>query len=136
MMILCTHHSGGVGKTTLAVHIAGCLYLKRKDQILLMDCDSQADAWRFCTGRDPESEKELYEANSCLAVQWNPGRARIKRAELEDYDHIVLDIDSPLENTVQTITQNHPDLILAPINYSQQHKALYHQKSQQIVRWQ
>ncbi len=36
----------------------------------------------------------------------------------------VIDIDSPLSNSVQTIVQDDPDLILVPINTSQQSKAL------------
>ncbi|WP_254434559.1 ParA family protein [Aphanizomenon sp. UHCC 0183] len=40
------------------------------------------------------------------------------------YDHIVLDINSPLKNTVQTIVGNDPDLILVPVNKSQKIKAL------------
>ena len=49
-VILCTHNSGGVGKTTLAVHLAGVL--SKKGDVLLIDCDDQADSWKFYVGAE------------------------------------------------------------------------------------
>ncbi|MCI0459086.1 MAG: AAA family ATPase [Gemmataceae bacterium] len=117
MLILCTHHKGGVGKTELALHAAGalCAQLAR---VLLVDCDSQASAWEFHVGKSPDVENEPRAVDDRLSVIWNPGRRRIKSlADLEEtYDHFVIDIDSPLENSVQTIVQNDPDLVLIPVN--------------------
>ena len=40
IIVLCTHNDGGVGKTTLALHVAGSLQTKLS-RILLIDCDDQ-----------------------------------------------------------------------------------------------
>ena len=123
MIILCTHNDGGVGKTTLAVHIAGVL-LNRQDSTLLVDCDDQADFWQFYIDRNPEKSKD-WEWLENSTVMYNGRREAIpKELPKGQYDHIVLDINSPLKNTVQTIVGNDPDLILVPVNKSQRIKAL------------
>ncbi|MFN4842064.1 MAG: ParA family protein [Dolichospermum sp.] len=123
MIILCTHNDGGVGKTTLAVHIAGVL-LNRQDSTLLIDCDDQADFWQFYIDRNPEKSKD-WERLENSTVMYNGRREAIpKELPKGQYDHIVLDIDSPLKNIVQTIVGNDPDLILVPVNKSQEIKAL------------
>ncbi|MGL4501784.1 MAG: AAA family ATPase [Planktothrix sp.] len=124
MIILCTHNDGGVGKTTLAVHIAGVL-LNRGDSVLLVDCDDQADLWQFFTkGQIPTKLQDSYEIENSKVI-WNKDKKSIKKEANPIYfDHVVLDIDSPLQNTVQVILGNEPDLILVPINISQNIKAL------------
>lgn len=125
MIVLCTHHKGGVGKTELAVHVAGVLRTQGGvGRTLLIDCDSQASAWEFSFGEGPTAENAPRQVDDRLSVVWNPRRVRIKSlAEVrETYDHFVIDIDSPLENAVQTIVQNDPDLVLIPVNL--QHEAL------------
>ena len=48
---------------------------------------------------------------------WNPDRTRITRlVEPSESEHIVLDINSPNEDTVKVIVENEPDIILLPIN--------------------
>lgn len=124
MIILCTHNNGGVGKTTLAVHVAGILMM-RQQRTFLVDCDDQADFWRFHTGHFPTKPKdqEIYQPNN--TVIWNKSRDPIESLiKKSQYDHVVLDINSPLQNTVQTIVGSDPDLILVPINISQEEKAL------------
>jgi len=112
-----------VGKTTLAVHIAGVL-LNRQDSTLLIDCDDQADFWQFYIDRNPEKSKD-WERLENSTVMYNGRREAIpKELPKGQYDHIVLDIDSPLKNIVQTIVGNDPDLILVPVNKSQEIKAL------------
>lgn len=124
MIILCTHNDGGVGKTTLAVHIAGVL-LNRGDSVLLVDCDDQADLWQFFTkGQIPTKLQDSYKVENSKVI-WNKDKKSIKKEANPIYfDHVVLDIDSPLQNTVQVILGNEPDLILVPINASQKNKAL------------
>ncbi|MCE2721073.1 MAG: ParA family protein [Anabaena sp. 49628_E55] len=112
-----------MGKTTLAVHIAGVL-LNRQDSTLLIDCDDQADFWQFYIDRNPEKSKD-WERLENSTVMYNGRREAIpKELPKGQYDHIVLDIDSPLKNIVQTIVGNDPDLILVPVNKSQEIKAL------------
>lgn len=123
MIILCTHNDGGVGKTTLAVHAAGVL-ISPLYRTLLIDCDDQADFWQFYTGREPSKAQDL-ETEANRTVISNKERKSIKSlAKPQQYDHVILDIDSPLKNTVQVIVGNAPNLILVPINESQKTKAL------------
>jgi chromosome partitioning protein len=126
MIILSTHHKGGVGKTTLAVHAAGAL-VSQPGRVLVVDCDSQADAFRFFARRGPERESDLAPISGRLSVLWNPGRRPLRHvADAAEYDHVLLDIDSPLENTVQTVVQNDPDLVYVPISLPHQALGLLH----------
>lgn len=123
MIILCTHNDGGVGKTTLAVHIAGVL-ISQYSKTLLIDCDDQADFWQFYTGREPGKLDKL-DIDNNRTILHNPERKSIKSlAKPQQYDHVVLDIDTPLRNTVQVIVGDDPNLILVPVNKSQKTKAL------------
>lgn len=129
MIVLCTHPKGGVGRTTLAIHAAGAL-ASLLGQTLVMDCDAQADSWRFYTGTNPQAENKLSRINLRLSILWNPERRQIRRAVLAKYakvyKHTVIDIDNLLQNTVQTILQKEPDIVLVPVNKSQQDLALVH----------
>ncbi|MDC0839710.1 MAG: ParA family protein [Limnospira sp. PMC 1291.21] len=125
MIILCTHNKGGVGKTTLAVHVAGVL-LNRGDSVLLVDCDDQADLWQFFA-RD-ESSPNQYDSYSLVdsgssTVIYNEERKSVKK-QAQSYSHIVLDIKSPKSDTVRAIVGNDPDLILIPVNTSQRERAI------------
>lgn len=124
MRILCTHNSGGVGKTTLAVHAAGVL-ASQSDRTLLIDCDDQADSWSFYAGRMPDYSHELFKFGDYLSILENKKREKITNiVDMEEYDHIVIDIDSEFINTIQTIIKSSPELILIPVNKSGRHKAL------------
>ncbi len=124
MIILCTHNSGGVGKTTLAIHTAGVLASQVGRTTLLIDCDDQADSWQFYAKRMP-NDKELLKVGDRLSILDNQKREKITNlVNLEEYDHIVIDIDSEFLNTLQIILTNDPDIILIPVNKSQRRKAL------------
>jgi len=122
-IILCTHNSGGVGKTTLATHITGIL-ASRIGKTLLIDCDDQADSWQFYAKKIRSKDNMFYEVSNDLIIYENKAKNKITKTRLKEYDNIILDIDSPLANTVQLIVNNHPDVIFIPVNVSQQHKAL------------
>ncbi len=122
MIILCTHNSGGVGKSTLAIHAAGAL-IASSEKTLMIDCDEQSDSWQFYTGRIPTQAQDA-DTDGYRAVISNKERKTIKALALKGFDHIVLDIDTPLKNTVQVIVGNNPDLVLVPVNKSQELKAL------------
>jgi cellulose biosynthesis protein BcsQ len=116
--VLSTHHKGGVGKTELAIHVTGALVKGKKlARTLLVDCDGQASAWKFFFKEAPKDELKPRDVDDShrLSAIWNPDRASIKR-NLEAFDYIVLDLDAPLEHTVQTIVQASPNLILIPVN--------------------
>jgi chromosome partitioning protein len=124
VIILCTHHKGGVGKTELAIHVAGVLQ-KGVDRILLLDCDSQASAWEFYFRGSPTVEKTPRAVDATLSVMWNPSRTGLRTlTETGEFGHIVIDVDSPLQNTVQAIIQDRPNLILIPISLPHEHEGL------------
>lgn len=123
MKILCTHNNGGVGKTTLAIHAVGVLR-SQLGRLLLIDCDDQADSWQFYVDRLP-NDQELETVDDRLSVISNSKRKSIKKiAKKNKYDRVVLDMDSPLSDTVQAIIQDNPDIVLIPVNKSQEVKAL------------
>jgi chromosome partitioning protein len=123
MIVLCTHNDGGVGKTTLAVHVAGALEATLS-RILLIDCDDQADFWQFYSSKLPQKNKDIFFKEN-ISVIWNRKREAVRRlAKPEQYDHIVLDMDSSLQNSVEMIVGSQPDLVLIPVNASQKVKAL------------
>ena len=125
MIVLCTHNDGGVGKTTLAVHVAGALQATL-NRILLVDCDDQADFWQFYSTTLPTKNKDIIIRDD-ISIIWNRKREAIRRLlQLGhgQYDHIVLDMDSALQNSVEMILGSQPDLVLVPVNASQKIKAL------------
>lgn len=127
MKVLCTHNNGGVGKTTLAVHIAGLL-LEQGSDVLMIDCDEQADFWQFfARGKQPEKNKDYHRLGDSIVV-WNKKRESVKDiAKPEEYNHVVLDIDTPLAHTVQVIIGSQPDLVLVTLIHLKKirHSAIY-----------
>ena len=119
MKVLCSHHKGGVGKSFLAVHLAKALSKAGQYRVLLVDCDSQADSWRFFVHFDPPiREIPFQETKEGISLYWNSDKKPIRSVTDEDsYDHVILDIDSPLKNTVVHIMQSTPDVVLIPVNY-------------------
>jgi chromosome partitioning protein len=106
----------------LAIHAAGAL-IALSEKTLVIDCDEQSDSWQFYTGRTPTQAQDV-DTDGYRAVISNKERKTVKALALKGFDHIVLDIDTPLKNTVQVIVGNNPDLILVPVNKSQEIKAL------------
>ena len=126
-VILCNYNKGGVGKTTLAVHITGILLEQKQGRILLVDCDARPDSWRFYMKRRPTGSEGFIKINSRLSVFWNQPRdkgakfQRIQKTQLLAYDYMIIDSDNPPEDTVIMINNHRPDLILIPLNKSQRH---------------
>ena len=117
MKIVIAQHKGGVGKTTLAVHVAGVLADNGLDNILLMDCDSQADSFRFFTKTLPSKSMEIKEGMDEVDILWNDKREKLSnKNRFSEYDHIVVDIDTRVQNALQVITELEPDIILIPID--------------------
>ncbi|MGL4498968.1 MAG: ParA family protein [Planktothrix sp.] len=127
-IIVCNYIKGGVGKTTLAVHVAGMLAETTIKQVLLIDCDIRPDAWQFFTGRRAkEKEPLLVSVEDNLDVLWNPPQItgpRFKPIAKQDYytyDYVVIDTDSPPDDSLTILANDSPDIFLVPIAKSQSH---------------
>lgn len=115
-IILCTQHKGGAGKTTLAVHLAGVL-TTQINRILLIDCDTQRNAWFFYFQSKARTPLEMKNYNNRLSVIWNPDRKPISRiADPQTYDQIILDMSTPLPDTVKSIVDNNPNRVFIPVS--------------------
>ena len=126
-VILCNYIKGGAGKTTLAVHITGILLERTVGQILLMDCDSRPDSWKFFIGSRPAKNQTRLTPVNGLDLWWNPPKLKgsrfkpIVKKDYETYDYVVIDTDSPPEEALTLLSDTRPDLFLIPIAESQSH---------------
>lgn len=126
-VILCNYTKGGVGKTTLAVHVVGVLLEETIENILLMDCDPRADAWSFFSGSRPNSDSETLTLANGLNLRWNRPQSKdarfnpIIKQDYETYDYVVIDADAPPEDSLTILSDTLPDLFLVPIAESQSH---------------
>lgn len=117
MKIVIAQHKGGVGKTTLATHVTGILADEGDEKVLLIDCDSQGDSFKFITSYPPNSRNELATGKDDVDVIWNPQREGLaKRGAYNEYDHVVVDIDTRITNSLQVISELSPDAILIPVD--------------------
>ncbi|WP_095118850.1 ParA family protein [Pseudomonas sp. Irchel s3f10] len=119
MRAVIAQHKGGVGKTTLAVHIAG-LISSRFKRTLLIDCDSQGDAFHFFTKKFPSEELTVETGMDHVDVTWNPNRKQFSnKGAFSEYANIVVDVDTRVTNALQVIVEAEPTLILIPIDNQQ-----------------
>lgn len=120
MKIVIAQHKGGIGKTSLATHIAGALSEYDLEETLLMDCDTQGDAFKFFTGEFPNYELKVRESLDCfknIEVMWNPNRKKLySKGIYSEYDNVVVDINTRLPDALQIIIELNPDLVLVPID--------------------
>jgi chromosome partitioning protein len=82
MIISFLNQKGGVGKTTLAVNVAGCL-ARRGHRVLLIDADKQSSATTWASLREDAPFQVISMARSNMA------RDALKLAA--DYTHAVID---------------------------------------------
>lgn len=109
MIISLLNQKGGVGKTTLAVHLAMCLS-KRNLRVLLVDSDPQGSTLDWSASRGGEGD---------LAVIGLPTRTLHKeiQAHRDNYDMIVID-GPPRVNELARAAIMASDLVLIPVQPS------------------
>ena len=111
MKVVIAQHKGGVGKTTLAVHIAATLAAGRFNKTVIVDCDSQGDSFRFFTSKFPEKPLEIKTGMDNVDAIWNPERQRFStKSTFSEYPHVVVDIDTRIINALQVILEVKPDV--------------------------
>ncbi|ENX3945586.1 ParA family protein [Photobacterium damselae] len=117
-VILSTFNKGGVGKTTLAVHLAGALAEDPFQRVLLVDCVDQYDSVSFLSGTSPDRKlKTLNTKYPNVSVVWNPERESLKKVIGQgQYDSVILDLNSPAKDTVKAIVNAQPTGVFLPIN--------------------
>jgi chromosome partitioning protein len=117
LIILITHKDGGIGKTSLAVHITGVLLSRfPKRKTLLLDCDKQHQSWDFFTQARPSYSGDFWQDGN-LSVIYNKYRHPISEfLDLDEIDYTVIDIDTPCESTSRVMIDNEPDVVLIPLN--------------------
>lgn len=109
MIISLLNQKGGVGKTTLAVHIAMAL-AKRGHRVLLVDADPQHSALDW---------QEAREAEHCFPVIGLPTKTLHREipAHAKNYDRIIID-GPPRVNELARAAIMAADLVLIPITPS------------------
>ncbi|MEB3884386.1 AAA family ATPase [Lyngbya sp. CCY1209] len=126
-VILCNYTKGGAGKTTVAVHIARILTEQTPGKVLLMDCDSRPDSWKFFAGQRPSPNQARLSFPHRLDLWWNPPQSKgarfkpITKREYKQYNFVVIDADAPPEDALTLLDNTLPDIFLVPIAESQSH---------------
>lgn len=109
MIISLINQKGGVGKTTLSIHIASTIALAGK-KVLLIDADAQRSAIDWAAAR---------EEDPILTVVGMPSNTLHKQVKLlkEDYDYIVIDGPPRVYDVAKSCIAA-SDLVLIPIQPS------------------
>ena len=109
MVYALVSQKGGVGKTTLSIHLADAL-ARRGARVLLIDADPQASASKWSTVRAGENRFSVVGmAKPTLHKELAPIAA--------DYDHIVIDGPPRIHELVKSIVLA-ADLVLIPVQPS------------------
>lgn len=109
MIISVINQKGGVGKTTLSIHIASTLAMAGK-KVLLIDADAQGSALGWAGAR---------ESDHILSVVGMPSNTIHKQVKLlkNDYDFIVIDGPPRVYDVAKSCIAA-SDLVLVPIQPS------------------
>lgn len=109
MIVSIINQKGGVGKTTLSIHIASTLALAGK-KVLLIDADAQGSALDWAGARDSEH---------ILSVVGMPSNTLHKQVKLlkDDYDFIVIDGPPRVYDVAKSCIAA-SDIVLIPIQPS------------------
>jgi len=110
VIISVQNQKGGVGKTTLAIHISHALALTKKARVLLVDADPQGSArdWSAARSDDPPF--------TVIAID-RPVLHRELPKITADYDHIIID-GPPRASELARSAISAADLVLIPVQPS------------------
>lgn len=93
------NNKGGVGKTTSVINIAYYLHKSGK-KVLVVDCDSQSNSYRFFKGKDKLHTR--YE-NIDIDMYIGQNGETFNVSSYEDYDFIILDLPPALNDFTGTM---------------------------------
>lgn len=109
MIISVINQKGGVGKTTLSIHIASTLALAGK-KVLLIDADVQRSALDWAAAREDDP------IFTVVGMPSNTIHKQVKRLE-SDYDYIIIDGPPRVYDVAKSCIAS-SDIVLIPIQPS------------------
>jgi chromosome partitioning protein len=112
VIVAFTNHKGGVGKTTLALHVAGAWAAQGK-HIVVLDTDAQGSALDWSEQRAKERLTRLFDVLGLARDTLHVEAPEIAR----DVDHVVID-GSSRSATLMRSAMVAPDLALVPVQPS------------------
>ncbi|MEM8529167.1 MAG: ParA family protein [Bacteroidota bacterium] len=116
-VISVAHRKGGVGKTTVTLHLATCLAIEKKMRVLVLDTDSQQSAKEF---RQHEKKFVYEEAVPPYPIEFAQPKYLFDdiKHNYEKYDIIFIDVPRLTETAGEsqlTTALNYCDSVLIPI---------------------
>ena len=109
MIIGVLNQKGGVGKTTIAIHLAAALALKKK-RVLLIDADPQGSALDWDAVRTTES-------TFTVIGKPKPSLHRDMKDLARDYDYVVIDGPPRIDDIARSAIMA-SDVVLIPVQPS------------------
>jgi len=109
MIISVINQKGGVGKTTLSIHISSTLALAGK-KVLLIDADAQRSALDWAAAREDDP------IFTVVGMPSNTIHKQVKRLE-SDYDYIIIDGPPRVYDVAKSCIAS-SDIVLIPIQPS------------------